>query len=141
MPSRVTRFSISMPEDLLDQLDRLVKDAGLANRSQAVSKLVRDGLVELGSTRGEKDISGTIILVYDHHKRNLLSRLTSIQHDFGRAIVSTLHVHLDHNNCLEVLVVRGPSKHIRELANRLIAVKGVIRGRFIVAATVKIIHS
>lgn len=141
MPSKVTRFSVSMPENLLVQLDRLVKDAGLANRSQAVSKLVRDGLVEHGGARGEKDISGTVVLVYDHHKRNLLSRLTSIQHDFGRAIVSTLHVHLDHNNCLEVLVVRGPSKQIRELANRLIAVKGVIHGKFIVAATVKTIHS
>lgn len=126
----ITRFGISMPGSLVSQLDDMVVVSGFANRSQAVAKLVRDSLVEHTAGDGRQAIAGTITLVYDHHKPHLQSLLTSIQHDHHGQIVSTLHVHLDHDNCLEVLVVRGQARHVQAIADSLIAAKGVKHGRF-----------
>ena len=131
----ITRFSISMPGSLVNQLDDMVTASGFANRSQAIAKLVRDSLIEHTAGDGRQEIAGTITLVYDHHKPNLQSLLTSIQHDHHAQIISTLHVHLDHDNCLEVLVVRGQARHVKAIADSLIAAKGVTHGRFTVTAT------
>jgi CopG family nickel-responsive transcriptional regulator len=125
----ITRFSISMPGSLVSQLDDMVVASGFANRSQAVAKLVRDSLIESSTTDGKQIIAGTITLVFDHHKPNLQNLLTSIQHDHYAQIISTLHVHLDHDNCLEVLVVRGAARHVKTIADRLIAAKGVKHGK------------
>jgi CopG family transcriptional regulator, nickel-responsive regulator len=132
---RTTRFSISMPGALARQLDALAEEAGFANRSQAVSKLVRDGLVEHQAATGNREIAGTITLVYDHHKPNLQGLLTSIQHDHHAQIISTLHVHLDHDNCLEVLVVRGKARQVKAIADHLLAAKGVKHGKLTVTTT------
>lgn len=133
--STLTRFSISMPGALVERLDAMASAAGFANRSQAVTKLVRDALVEHESVRDGRDIAGTITLVYDHHKPNLQALLTAVQHDYGQQIVSTLHVHLNHDTCLEVLVVRGAVRKVEELADRLIAAKGIHHGRLTVTVT------
>jgi len=133
--SPLCRFSLSMPVDLLKQLDALCSARGYDSRSQAVADMVRGQLVEHRAQAGTREIAGNVTLVYDHHKRNLQAQLTGIQHDHGRAIIATLHVHLDHHNCMEVLAVRGPAQAVRELADRLIAVKGVKHGRLTVTTT------
>ena len=113
----------------------MVKAKGYANRSQAVSDMVRAALVEHAGQRGRHEIAGTITLVYDHHKRDVQATLTDIQHDHEGLIISTLHVHLDHHNCMEVLAVRGKADAVRHIADRLIAVKGVIHGKLTVTTT------
>jgi len=131
------RFSISMPATLARQLTALVRAKGYANRSQAVADLVRSRLVEHHQELGDREIAGTITLVYDHHKPHLQAALTDIQHDHHAVIVSTMHVHLDHHNCLEVLVVRGKGAVIRQIADELLAAKGVKHGRLTITTTGK----
>jgi CopG family transcriptional regulator, nickel-responsive regulator len=135
--NRVHRFSISMAGGLIQQLDEMVENSGYANRSQAVSKLVRDSLIEYRAGAGNQEIAGTITLVYDHHKPNLQKLLTSIQHDHNALIVSTLHIHLDHDNCLEVLVVRGRAKQVKAIADQLTTARGIKHGKFTLTSTGK----
>jgi CopG family transcriptional regulator, nickel-responsive regulator len=137
LPDSVTRFSISMPESLVRRLDGMVKQNGFANRSRAVCKLVRDSLQERTAKSGNRQIAGTITLVYNHHKPYLQALLTSIQHEHHPWIVSAMHVHLDHDNCLEVLVVRGRAGQIRTMADKLIAAKGVKHGKLTVTGARK----
>ena len=137
----LSRFSLSMPTDLAHQLDALVKAKGFANRSQAVAELVRNRLVEWHAEAGDHEIAGTITLVYDHHKQHVQGLLTEIQHDHGDVIIATLHVHLDHHNCMEVLAVRGRAVAVRRMADRLIAAKGVRHGRLTVTTSGPDIHS
>lgn len=131
----LSRFSISMSRVLAGQLDAMVKAKGYANRSQAVADMVRAHLVEHRAETGTREIAGTITLVYDHHKRNLQSALTGLQHDHGDLIVATLHVHLSHRDCMEVLAVRGRADAVQQLADRLIAAKGVTHGKLTLTAT------
>ena len=137
----LSRFSLSMPAELAHQLDALVKAKGFANRSQAVAELVRNRLVEWHAEAGDHEIAGTITLVYDHHKQHVQGLLTEIQHDHGDVIIATLHVHLDHHNCMEVLAVRGRAVAVRRMADRLIAAKGVRHGRLTVTTSGPDIHS
>jgi CopG family transcriptional regulator, nickel-responsive regulator len=135
MKEQLNRFGVSMPTKLLTQLDELIKAKGYANRSQAIADMVRDELVEHHGRRGKQEIAGTITLVYDHHKRNIQALLTSIQHDHGEQIIATLHAHLDHHTCMEVLAVRGRADQIKRLADRLIAAKGVKHGKLTMTTT------
>jgi CopG family transcriptional regulator, nickel-responsive regulator len=134
---QVARFSVSLPPQLLRQLDEMVNEKGYDNRSLAIADMVRDRLVEHNQKTGKGEIAGTITLVYDHHKQHVQAALTDIQHDHHEVIISTLHVHLDHNNCLEVLVVRGQAQLIRQIADELIAAKGVKHGKLTVTTTGK----
>jgi CopG family transcriptional regulator, nickel-responsive regulator len=131
----VARLSLSLPNGLAAELDGLVKAKAAASRSALVADLVRDAVVEHRSRRGRQEIAGTITLVYDHHARNLQAKLTDLQHGAEGLIVSVMHVHLTHHDCLEVLVVRGPAGRVRELADRLAAVRGVIHGRLTITTT------
>ena len=131
-PETATRFSVSLPGDLARDLDIMAGEKGYDNRSLFIADLVRAALVEHRAQHASAHIAGTITLVYDHHKPKLQSFLTDLQHDNGDLIVSTLHVHLDHHNCLEVLVVRGDATRIRALADALIRAKGVKNGRLTV---------
>jgi len=141
MPApKLARFSISMASDLIRKLDQMVRRKGYANRSQAVSDLVRAALVEEAGTQGSHEIAGTITLVYDHHRHEVQSHLTDTQHDHGGLIISAMHVHLDHHHCLETLAVRGKADAVRHLAERLITVKGVIHGKLTVTTTGKEFH-
>jgi len=131
------RFSVSIPPKLLGQFDVMVRGKGYQNRSLAIADLMRAELVEYRQRFGPAEIAGTITLVYDHHKQHVQAALTDIQHDHHKLIISTVHVHLDHRNCLEVLVVRGPAGSIRKIADELIAAKGVKHGKLTVTTTGK----
>jgi CopG family transcriptional regulator, nickel-responsive regulator len=131
----VARFSVSLDRQLLRQLDRMLREKGYRNRSLAVSDMVRGQLVEHRQERGEGDAVGTVSLVYDHHKPHVQETLTEIQHRWRTAVISALHVHLDHHNCLEVLVLRGKAPELRALADRLIAARGVKHGRLTLEST------
>ena len=129
------RLSLSLPNGLAADLDRLVADKKAASRSALVADLVRDAVVEHRSRRGKQEIAGTITLVYDHHARNLQAKLTDLQHDAEGLIVSVMHVHLSHHDCLETLVVRGPADQVRTLADKLAAVRGVKHAKLTITAT------
>lgn len=131
----IARLSLSLPNGLAAELDRLVADKGAASRSALVADLVREAVVEHRARRGRQEIAGTITLVYDHHARNLQAKLTDLQHDAEGLIVSVMHVHLTHHDCLEVLVVRGPADRVRTLADRLAAVRGVKHAKLTITAT------
>ena len=131
------RFTVSLPPQLLKGLDIMVKAKGFANSSQAVAEMIRDRLVDQFQDTDDKEIAGTVTLVYDHHKPNLQAELTDAQHDHHAAIISTLHVHLDHHNCLEVLVLRGRTAAVKHLAERLLSVKGIKHGKLTITSTGK----
>lgn len=132
-----TRFSVSLPPALLKQLDQMTAEKGYDNRSQAIADMIRGQLIEHREKTGTGEIAGTITLVYDHHKPHLQASLTNIQHEHHDLILSTVHVHLDHHNCLEVLIVRGKAGAIRKMADELIAAKGVKHGKLTVTTTGK----
>lgn len=128
------RFSVSLPAELARELDAMTEQKGYNNRSLAIGDMVRAHLVEHRESLGGQ-VAGTITVLFDHHKPQLQRLLTDVQHDHTDLIISTLHVHLDHDNCLEVLVVRGDATRVRALADNLIATKGVKHGRLTVTAT------
>jgi CopG family nickel-responsive transcriptional regulator len=123
------RIGVAIPQDLLDNFDALIARKGYPTRSEAFRDLIRDTLIQEDLARAEQKAVGTLTLVYDHHVRQLGERLTEMQHEHHHLVISTLHVHLDHNNCLEVLVLRGKAGEIRHIADRLIAAKGVHHGK------------
>lgn len=120
----LARFGISAEKELLARFDRLMNKRGHTNRSKAFSDLVRQELVKEEWDEG-KEVAGAIIIIYDHHKRELVNKLMDIQHDFNKIILSTQHIHLDHDNCLEIVAVKGTSAEARELADAMRAVKGI----------------
>jgi len=127
--SELSRIGVAIPEKLLADFDRLIGKRGYANRSEAFRDLIRNELIgETVAQRGQ-EVVGTLTLVYDHHVRQLGERLTDIQHEHHHQIVSTLHVHLDHDNCLEVLVLRGRASEVQRIGDQLIAAKGVRHGK------------
>jgi CopG family nickel-responsive transcriptional regulator len=126
----ITRFGVSLEERLLAKFDRLNGRKGYANRSEAIRDLIRDSLVREQWELGDADAVGTLTLVYDHETRELEERLTELQHAHYRAIVSTLHVHLDAHHCLEVLILRGKAALLKSIADRLIGTRGVKHGTF-----------
>ncbi len=127
------RFGISLPGSLLSRFDRLISFKGYSNRSEAIRDLIREYLVEGEWEKGEKETVGTVSLVYDHQKRELDKVLTDQQHQHYDSIISALHIHLDRNNCLELVVVKGKSTQIRRIADRLISTKGVKYGKLTTA--------
>ena len=120
----LTRFSVSLDKDLVAKFDRKIKAERCPTRSKAVGDLIRAGLVQKEWKAGE-EVAGAIVLVYDHHKRDILQKLTDVQHDCHDVIISTQHVHLDHDNCLEIVAVRGSPAEIETILERLKAVKGL----------------
>ena len=130
------RFSVAMPENLLMQFDQLVAKRGLSkNRSEVIRDLVRDALVEEECAVVGREVMGTLTIVYNHHTTDLQSKLHDIQHRYLDAIISSMHVHLDADNCLEVIVLRGESTDIRDIANILLGVRGVKNGKLVTTTT------
>ena len=134
------RFGISIDNGLLGRFDRVVEEKGYVNRSEAIRDLIRDALVEQAWEAGEEETVGTVTLVYDHHVHDLSEKLTEYQHDHHERIISTLHVHLDHHNCLEVLVIKGTARSVKRLADALIGVKGVKHGKLVMTTTGQGLH-
>jgi CopG family nickel-responsive transcriptional regulator len=135
--AKTVRFGVAMDDDLLGKFDRVIDRKGYENRSEAIRDLVRNLLVEEEWAAGAEETVGTITLVYDHHVHELQDTLTDLQHDLHEAIISTIHVHLDAHNCLEVLIVKSKSGDIKAAADRLIGTKGVKHGRLIMTTTGK----
>jgi len=133
--SSLSRIGVAIDSELLDQFDALIRERGYSNRSEAFRDLIRDELVEKNWESPESQVVGTVTLVYDHHVRLLNEKLTDIQHDHHHSILSTLHIHLDHDNCLEVLVVKGKSAAVRKVADALISTKGVKHGRLTITTS------
>lgn len=133
------RFSISLEESLLEIFDNHIKDRSYSNRSEAIRDLIRKAFVK-NEWQADKQVMGVISLVYDHHQSNLQEKITVVQHDYHHHIVSTTHVHMDHDNCLEVIVVKGKAKDVQDLANQLIALKGVRDGHLAMSSTGKALH-
>ena len=133
--SELSRIGVAIDTDLLGKFDDLIAGRGYTNRSEAFRDLIRDELVRKTWESAEANVVGTVTLVYDHHVRLLSEKLTSLQHDYHRTILSTLHVHLDHDNCLEVLVVRGKAGVVQKVADTLISTKGVKHGRLTITTS------
>ena len=125
----IVRFGISIKEDLLLRFDGLIAEKGYVNRSEAIRDLIRNALVENDLSNGDKEVVGTISMIYDHHTRALADKLTHHQHSHQQEIISSLHVHIDHHHCLEVVVTKGHASEIKKLADELIGTKGVNHGK------------
>ena len=133
--SELSRIGIAIDSNLLAKFDALIQDRGYTNRSEAFRDLIREELVQKIWEKPDQQVVGTVTLVYDHHVRMLSEKLTGIQHDFHHNILSTLHVHLDHDNCLEVLIVKGKAAAVQKVADALISTKGVKHGRLTLTTT------
>lgn len=132
---KTIRFGISLDEGLLEQFDRLCEERKSPNRSEAIRDLIREALIKNDWQQDKGLVAGTLTMLYDHHKSDLAQRLTNLQHDYHDLITATLHVHLDHDNCLEVLVLKGRPKALQKLANSLLTVKGVKNGQLSISST------
>jgi CopG family nickel-responsive transcriptional regulator len=122
--SWLIRFGISLDKELSERFDDLIRRKAYTNRSEAIRDLIRQDLVEQEWLHGG-EVAGAITLIYNHHKRELLNKITDIQHDFQNSIISAQHIHLDHHNCLEIIAVKGNPAEVQKLASMLKAVKGV----------------
>jgi CopG family nickel-responsive transcriptional regulator len=132
--AELTRTGIAMDRELLARFDRFILKQGYTNRSEAFRDLVRDRLITAAVEDPDVNVVGSITLIYDHHSRLLPDKLTQLQHDHHDVVIATTHAHLDHHTCLEVIVVRGKSKHVQKLADLLIGTKGVHHGRLVMSS-------
>ncbi len=123
--SDLVRTSVTLPRDLYDQLNRLLGESGEANRSEFIRDLIRDRLVNEAWEKNETTL-GTVTLLYDHHTRGLGDKLTDIQHDHHTDVLASTHLHLSHDLCAEVIMIRGKADHIRSIADRMGRLKGVL---------------
>jgi CopG family transcriptional regulator, nickel-responsive regulator len=132
--SEIVRFSVSLEDDLLEQFDEYCGQQKFATRSEAIRQLLRDTLTKEAWSGQSQDAAGTLTLVYDHHRPQLREQLTKLQHDHNELVVSTLHAHLTHDLCLEVIVLRGPSDKLRLIASQLKGLKGIYKGELVMAS-------
>jgi CopG family nickel-responsive transcriptional regulator len=124
----VVRFGVSLEKELLEQLDKFAEENQFSNRSQAIRNLINNYLADK-KWQCDNIVAGSITLVFDHHKNDLQKNLTEIQHNYHHEILSAQHFHLDHDNCLEIIAVKGKASILTELADKLIAVKGIQHGK------------
>jgi CopG family nickel-responsive transcriptional regulator len=130
--SELVRFGVSLEEDLLNKFDRHIKKHKYTNRSEAIRDLIREELVKKEWTEN-KEVTGAITIVYDHHTRELVTKVLDVQHDYHACILSTQHIHLDHHNCFEIIVTKGKSMEIEELYQKLKSIKNVKHAGFMMA--------
>jgi len=128
----VKRFGVSLEEELLEKLDNLVVKHRFPNRSQAIRFLINQHVVE-EKWKEDEDVAGALVLIYDHHKRDLQKQMTSLQHDYHCLILSSQHVHLDHHNCLETITLKGKAGKLIKLADKLKAIKGMKHGDLVMS--------
>lgn len=136
MSSELVRFSVAMPEELLMSFDAFVARRGLAkNRSEVVRDLVRDALIQDDAGMPGTEVMGTLTIVFNHHASDVQEKLHSIQHHHVGMIVSTTHVHLDEDNCLEVIILRGETTDVHHIADQILGTKGVKNGGLVITTT------
>jgi CopG family transcriptional regulator, nickel-responsive regulator len=131
--SDLQRIGVAIEGDLLDRFDKLLARRGYTNRSEAFRDLARAELMKESAEAPDAHVVGSVTIVYDHHVRLLSEKLTDLQHQYHHCVLSSLHVHLDHDNCLEVIILRGMSREVHEIADALISTKGVKNGRLTIA--------
>ena len=134
--SELVRFGVSLEKKLLDKFDNFIRERNYTNRSEALRDMIRQELVKKEWVEGE-DVAGAITLIYEHHRKDLLGRITDIQHNHQQVIISTQHIHLDHDNCLEIVAVRGNPAEVQRLADMLKSIKGVKHGILNMSSTGK----
>lgn len=127
----LSRIGIALDSELLKRFDRLIEKSGYTNRSEAFRDLIRDRLVSEQTSAPAAIVVGTVTLIYDHHASGISEKLTDLQHEQHELVVSTSHAHLDHDSCLEVLIVHGKAAQVAHFADRLIGLKGVQHGRLV----------
>ena len=130
----VVRFSVSLEEELLNELDLFAKDNSFANRAQALRQLIEKNIVEK-KWQCNNIVAGAIVMIYDHHKKEILTRSNDIQHNYFNVILSSQHYHLSHDMCLEIIAVKGKAKTLTELSDKLISIKGIKHGKLIMSKT------
>lgn len=128
----VKKFGVSLEENLLKVLDSLVKDHNLPNRSQAIRFLIRKNILEK-RWEENKEVVGCIVIIYNHHKRDLINKSLNLQHSFQDLILAAQHVHLNSHNCLEMIALKGKAKDLKELADKLIGLKGIKHGELVMS--------
>ena len=127
---KLMRFGVSIEEDLLRRFDRFNRQKGFVNRSQGFRSVLRSLLDEDRVQDDNAHSLGVLTLMYDHHKRELEDRLTAVQHDHHHSIITTTHVHIDHDNCLEVILLRGRAGSLRKIASEISGLKGIHHSKF-----------
>lgn len=128
--SDIIRFGVSIDEDLLKNFDRLIAERGYAARSEALRDLIREALIQQKiELESETNALGSLTLVYDHHARNLSQEMAELQHDFHQLILSVMHLHVSHDDCMEIIALRGAVSEIVKLANGLLSLKGIKNGK------------
>ncbi|MGH7824286.1 MAG: nickel-responsive transcriptional regulator NikR [Candidatus Binatia bacterium] len=127
----LSRFGVSVEDDLLEAFDKSIGGQGYQNRSEAIRDLIRDHLIQKKIGQGDSEVIGVVTLVYDHRVHRLSDLLADMQHKAQVAVNASLHIHLDEHNCLEVVVIRGRSDKVHEVAGKLIATKGVQNGKLV----------
>ena len=130
----LVRTGVALDSELLKRFDRLIRAEGYENRSEAFRDLIRDRLNDASLSSGDAFVVGAVTLIYDHHSRLLPDKLMELQHQYHAVIISTVHSHLDHDMCLEVVVVKGKLKEVQELGSRLIGLKGVQHGKLVMSS-------
>ena len=125
--AELTRFGVSMDDELLEKLDRMVRDSKYPNRSEFIRDMLRRRLVE-EEWETDREVVGTLTLTFDHHERELSDRLTELQHDHCTAVLASTHVHLDQDMCVEVIILRGQAQELREMADEMRGQRGVLHG-------------
>jgi len=131
----VERIGISLDGKLLRRFDKLIGAKGYANRSEAVRDLIREKLVEEEWAAPKGEAVATVLLVYEHDTLDLARKMASLEHEAYHCVVTTTHVHMDHDNCLEIVILRGPAREIKRLGERLVSLRGVKHGRFVPGTT------
>ena len=129
---KITRFGVSIEPDLLQKFDKIIKKEGYTNRSEAIRDLVRRDLIREESKDPNTESIGTLTMIYDHHTGNLTDKLLNLQHDHTKEILSTTHIHIDHDNCLEVLILKGKTGKIQKLADNIKSLKGIKHGELVI---------
>jgi len=128
--SEITRFGVSIEQDLLENYDRLIGERGYATRSEALRDLIRDALIaQRIETETDTKVLGTLTLVYDHHASNLVQEMGEVQHRFHNLVLSVMHLHVSHDDCMEIIALRGKVGEIAKLSNGLISLKGIKHGK------------
>ena len=132
MTEKITRFGVSIEPDLLQKFDKTIKKEGYTNRSEAIRDVIRKNIINQDTTDPDSEAIGTLTMIFDHHTGNLTNKLLDLQHDHHNEILTTTHVHIDHHNCLEVLVLKGKTGRIQKLAENIIALKGIKHGELVI---------
>jgi len=134
--AELTRTGVSIEAELLDKFDRLIAKRGYKNRSEALRDLIRESLVN-EDIEQNRPVVATLSMIYDHHRPNLSNKLTEAQHDHHGNVLAATHVHLDHDNCLEVVIMKGRSGDVKHLADHMLSMRGVKHGKLVITSTGK----